>query len=210
MRLPPEKLQQNSFFFVFLNAVNGWESRRQSMCLVTLGRHEKRYSFWKNKAHAFVHVTNSQKVVTGSNYSLQCHFFLFEVVQISIFCDDYHWKAVTLHWRGGSCAHYVMVSKFQWKPLWLATQRDPQNDWTATPNRVNCDVFAQAPLVIIIPDSGRLCWAGLERLPPRRKTSVRLYWNKNIVIPGEAITHPGMISVGLKGKKNSQVNITSA
>ena len=39
-----------------------------------------------------------------------------------------------------------MVSKFQWKPFWLATQRDPQNDWTATKNRVNYDVFAQAPL----------------------------------------------------------------
>ena len=37
-----------------------------------------------------------------------------------------------------------MVSKFQWKPFWLATQRDPQNDWTATQNRVNYDVFAQA------------------------------------------------------------------
>ena len=38
-----------------------------------------------------------------------------------------------------------MVSKFQWKPFWLATQRDPQNDWSATQNRVNYDVFAQAP-----------------------------------------------------------------
>ena len=37
-----------------------------------------------------------------------------------------------------------MVSKFQWKPFWLATQQDPQNDWTATQNRVNYDVFAQA------------------------------------------------------------------
>ena len=45
----------------------------------------------------------------------------------------------------GACAHYIMVSKFQWKPFWLATQRDPQNDWTATQNRVNYDVFAQAP-----------------------------------------------------------------
>ena len=45
----------------------------------------------------------------------------------------------------GACAHYVMVSKFQWMPFWLATQRDPQNDWTATQNRVNYDVFAQAP-----------------------------------------------------------------
>ena len=25
----------------------------------------------------------------------------------------------------GACAHYVMESKFQWKPFWLATQRDP-------------------------------------------------------------------------------------
>ena len=40
-----------------------------------------------------------------------------------------------------------MVSKFQWKPFGLATQRDPQNDCTDTQNRVNYDVFAQAPLV---------------------------------------------------------------
>ena len=33
-----------------------------------------------------------------------------------------------------------------WKPFWLSTQQDPQNDWTATQNRVNYDVFAQAPL----------------------------------------------------------------
>ena len=48
----------------------------------------------------------------------------------------------------GACAHYVMVSKFQWKPFWLVTQRDPLNDWTATQNGVNYDVFAQAPLVV--------------------------------------------------------------
>ena len=28
----------------------------------------------------------------------------------------------------GACAHYIMVSKFQWRPFWLATQRDPQTD----------------------------------------------------------------------------------
>ena len=39
-----------------------------------------------------------------------------------------------------------MVSKFQWKPFWLATQRDPQNDRTATQNRVKYDVFAQGPI----------------------------------------------------------------
>ena len=48
--------------------------------------------------------------------------------------------------KNGACTHYVMVSKFQWKPFRLATQRDPQNDWTATQNRVNYDVFTQAPL----------------------------------------------------------------
>ena len=38
----------------------------------------------------------------------------------------------------GACAHYVMVSKFQWKPFWLATQRDPPNNWTANQNCVYC------------------------------------------------------------------------
>ena len=56
----------------------------------------------------------------------------------------------------GACARYVMVSKFQWKPFWLATQRDPQNDWTTTQNRVNYDVFAQAPLCKSVTNSG---WA---------------------------------------------------
>ena len=53
--------------------------------------------------------------------------------------------SVTPVGTNGAYAHYVMVSKFQWKPIWLAIQRDPQNDWTATQNRVNYDVFAQAP-----------------------------------------------------------------
>ena len=46
--------------------------------------------------------------------------------------------------KDGACGLYVMVSNFQWKPFWLATQQDPQNDWTATQNHVNYDVFAQA------------------------------------------------------------------
>ena len=41
-----------------------------------------------------------------------------------------------------ACAHYVMASKIQWKPFWLATQLDPQNDWTGWQNGVNDDVFA--------------------------------------------------------------------
>ena len=42
-------------------------------------------------------------------------------------------------------AHYVMVSRIQWKPFWLATQLYPQNDWTGWQNGVNNDVCAQAP-----------------------------------------------------------------
>ena len=47
------------------------------------------------------------------------------------------WRLQCLKGFDGACAHYVMVSKFQWKPFWLATQRDWQNDWTATQNSVN-------------------------------------------------------------------------
>ena len=54
-----------------------------------------------------------------------------------------------------------MVSKFQWKPFWLATQRDPQNDWTATENRVNYDVFAQPSLIAHV-NSRRLCLTALS------------------------------------------------
>ena len=51
----------------------------------------------------------------------------------------------------GACAHYVMVSKFQWQPFWLATQRDAQNDWTATQNRVNyCKVTNFRPVLIFV------------------------------------------------------------
>ena len=61
---------------------------------------------------------------------------------------DHSWIKLYVNMQvNGACAHYVMVSKYQWKPFWLATQRDPQNDWTATQKRVNYDVIAQAPLV---------------------------------------------------------------
>ena len=30
----------------------------------------------------------------------------------------------------GGHAHYVIESKVQWEPFWLATQQYPQNDWT--------------------------------------------------------------------------------
>ena len=61
--------------------------------------------------------------------------------------------------HNGACAHYLMVSKFQWKPFWLTTQLDLQNDWTGWQNRLNYDVIAQDPSI----RSGRLFsdyWSG--------------------------------------------------
>ena len=45
----------------------------------------------------------------------------------------------------GACGHYIMVSKIQWKPFWLAIQLCPQNDWTGWLTDV--DLFAQASLL---------------------------------------------------------------
>ena len=69
-----------------------------------------------------------------------------------IFCDSLNiclqfglaGRKVLSH-SNGACAHYVMVSKIQWKPFWLATQQDPQNDWNGWQNGVNHDVLARAP-----------------------------------------------------------------
>ena len=55
-------------------------------------------------------------------------------------CNQSRWPS------HGACAHYVMVSKTQWKPFWLATNLYPLNDWAGWHFRVNYDVFAQAPL----------------------------------------------------------------
>ena len=41
----------------------------------------------------------------------------------------------SLKHSSGACAHYVMVSKFQRQPFWLATQLCPHNDWTGWQNR---------------------------------------------------------------------------
>ena len=55
-------------------------------------------------------------------------------------------KTVCTILPNGACTHNVMVSKFQWKPFWLATQWDPPNAWTGLQNDVNYAVLAQAPL----------------------------------------------------------------
>ena len=54
-------------------------------------------------------------------------FFFFFVVLIYLFESQ----------ENGACVHYVMVSKIQWQPFWLATQLYPQNDWTGWQIRVN-------------------------------------------------------------------------
>ena len=43
-----------------------------------------------------------------------------------------------------ACQHYMVVSKIEWQPFWLANQLYPQNDWAGWRLRVNNDVFAQA------------------------------------------------------------------
>ena len=76
-----------------------------------------------------------------------CHFEYGGSAQDQFVCSSPNRYGLVRHSHDGACAHYGMVSKIQWKPFWLATQRDPQNDWTATQHRVNYDVFAQAPFM---------------------------------------------------------------
>ena len=42
---------------------------------------------------------------------------------------DCLWSFAGLQSQNGDCAHYIIESKVQWKPFWLATQQYPQNDW---------------------------------------------------------------------------------
>ena len=78
------------------------------------------------------------------------------------------WTKKSNHHRDGACVHYVMVSKFQWKPFWLATQRDQKNDWTATKNCANYDIFAQGPFA-----ARRTLTSCLLRRDQRRASPIR-------------------------------------
>ena len=41
-----------------------------------------------------------------------------------------HWEHLkNLSIFNGGRAYYIIESKVQWKPFWLATQQYPQNDW---------------------------------------------------------------------------------
>ena len=44
-------------------------------------------------------------------------------------------------WFNEASGHYVMVSRSQWKPFWLATHLYPQNDWTGWQFPVCYDVI---------------------------------------------------------------------
>ena len=48
----------------------------------------------------------------------------------------------------GACVHYVMVSKIQRKPFWLAAKLYPQNVWTGCQFDVKYDIFAQAQSIL--------------------------------------------------------------
>ena len=63
--------------------------------------------------------------------------------QVVRYCPAFH--IIMLKDSNGAGAHYVIVSRIQWKPFWFATQLYPHNDRTGWQNGVNYDVFAQAP-----------------------------------------------------------------
>ena len=50
----------------------------------------------------------------------------------------------TTIWGG---AHYVMVSRIQWQPFWIATQLCPQNDWTGWQFCAHYDTCVQPPFL---------------------------------------------------------------
>ena len=59
--------------------------------------------------------------------------------------------AFSRHWGLGGLHHGIQISM---EDIWLATQRGPQNDGTATQNRVNYDIFCDlkgTPLVDMPP-----------------------------------------------------------
>ena len=125
MACPTHTLQAVSWSYTNGNVAAAWHSDKS---------HAFRHGFSYPYIPACDFCTSfmSHALCLKSNNSLAGRSFLTEKPRIRIRPD-------------GACAHYVMVSKFQWKPFWLATQRDPQNDWTVTQNGVNYDVFAQAP-----------------------------------------------------------------
>ena len=99
-------------------------------------------------------------------------------------------------------AHYVMVSELQWKPFWLATQRDPQNDWTGcerwrmrrAPTDFVCVVMEGGhtwkrfilhfqPKLSVVSDEHSTCTWKYNTCKPKGKCSITLYsatWQSSV------------------------------
>ena len=79
--------------------------------------------------------------------------------------------------NNGGRVNYIMVSRIQWKPIWLATQLCPNMTGLGSKNGVNDDVFAQAPLKILLWNSDttryRNAVAGL--LSQKKNVSAQLF-----------------------------------
>ena len=106
--------------------------------------------------------TQYRKRFCASHNKIRMLFLSWDIEKSSLIalklrCSDARSRGQPRHRANGACAHYVMVSKFQWKPFWLATQRDPQNDWAATQNRVNhADMtYSHRPHLVILRDKNR-------------------------------------------------------
>ena len=93
-----------SFFFIVYNSCSCWMR-------VGLSWHTER-SFLDILPEA--HHPSKQSV--PYSLSLSTSILVLRKMSWKIFCS-------------GACVNYVMISKFQWQPFWLATQLHPQNDW---------------------------------------------------------------------------------
>ena len=89
---------------------------------------------------------------------------MFKVLFVCIDRRD----CTTNQYNGGR-AQYVLDSKNQWKPFWLATQLYPENDWTGWQNGVNDDECAQAPFNVCL----NAFFQYVESLSRRRAISCR-------------------------------------
>ena len=106
----------------------------------------------------------------------------------------------------GDRVHYVMVSKIQWKPFWLATQLYPQNDWTGWQFLVSIGigVCALAPLGLksgfILSNSNSFLFFSDEdvnwQLDQTKKNTAQSRWGPFVREEKERVWFDGMIPTG--------------
>ena len=125
------------------NSTNLYAYKCRWICYLWISRigHQRKHAC---KMYAKVARITIQSTSLAAPVETRKHPFYFWEDSYFMLSEKSRWITNENTISNGACAHNVMVSKFQWKPFWLATQRDSQNDWTATQNRVNYDVFAQA------------------------------------------------------------------